>query len=260
MWFPILLLVGGILAIHKVATHAATPQPQLPAGPPTQVSGYRVVSQTQPLPPNIRRLMHCLQAGIEPERYIIDAAISDAYTAGRWDIVHSISRRFPAADMVPQEVSPSDPQSPQNDVVGTVIGKSSPFDGVSNDEWSRFVDRMATMPDDYKTPRHVGRYYHSRQRLQQLGFDPDTLSPDQQYDALVSDLQDSEAQARALIRQYICHPLTVNGKDCVITMSGLLALLKAAGPQKARSWLENESDRTQFAKTTEMFLAGNEIF
>lgn len=257
---PIALFVASMVVIHK-ATHSPATQKLLPAPSPVVSQGVRVVSQTQALPKHIQHLMYCLRNGIEPERWLIDAATSDAYNAGRWDIVHSIARRFPSVDS-PSEETPSESSvhEPNQDFVGTVVGKNSPFDGVSNDEWSTFVDRLATQPDDFSTPRHVGRYHHSRSRLKQLGIDPDSLTPDQQYDALVADLSDNEKQARSLIGDYICQPLTVNGRDCVITMSGLLALLKSAGPEKARSWLENESDRTQFPKTTEMFLQGNEIF
>lgn len=256
---PILLLLGGLVVIKHVTSAPHVAQPQLPP-PPVVTSGYRPVSQTQPLPKHIQYLMYCLRQGLDPERWLIDAAISDAYNAGRWDIVQSIARRFPASDQADPPTQEDQSQQPQQDVVGTVIGKNSPFDGVSNDDWSRFVDRLATQPEDFKSDRHVGRYHHSRSRLRQLGLDPDSLTPDQQYDALVADLTDNEKQARALIGEYICRPLTVNGRDCIITMSGLLALLKSAGPDKARSWLENEADRTQFPKTTEMFLQGNEIF
>lgn len=208
------------------------------------------------MPPNLQRLTYALSAGMEPDRWIVDGAIAEAYSAGQWGLVAKLSKRFPR-DL--QQKPPA--QEAQADTVGVCVGKNSPFDGVTNDAWGKFVSALATEKDEYKTDKHVGRYHHSRARLGQLGIDPDGITTEQAaYEALDRDLQELNRSCKALLDRYICHPVNVRGQDCMMTMSGILGLLKSAGPEAARSWIENPRDRDQYPMTTQMFLATNGMF
>lgn len=256
MIFPFVLVLGLAIVAVNLTKRTGSPVVQ-----ETQTSG--VVFQTQEAPNRVHRLMLTLQSGLEPTRWMIDEAIREAYEMGDWGLVRKLCRTFPRTEenSLPSETAdtPETPTDKKETVV--VIGKNSPFEGVPNDAWNQFVSKLETQKEDFKSDRHIGRYYHSIDRLSQLGFSPDDFSSaDKQYDALVADLCDSKEKAKDLVHNYLCHPINVNGSDQVITLSGLLGLLKAAGPQNARSWIENAEDRTKFPRTTEMFLQTNGVF
>lgn len=280
MWLPLLILVSSVIVVRQITK--ASGDPLIKVGSPRVLvsgdmledpddryqglgrrhhDGDRGVFQTQGLPSSIIHLLHHIRNGQEPPKHLIDQAIADAYSAGRWDVVDTLCKKWPnSCQTATAHGDQADNSGGQGDNVGTVIGKNSPFDGVSNEDWNRFVDRLATEKDDYRTDKHVGRFHHSKHRLSQLGIDAESLSPKQQYDALVADLSDSGQKSKDLIDQFMCTPITINGQDHMITMSGLFTLLKAAGPGRAKSWLVNEEDRIQYPKTTEMFLQTNGMF
>jgi len=253
--FPLILVIGLAVATvglrSKIGTAAIETR--------TSGEGATPVFQTQP-GERIARLMRALESGLEPSRWTIDEAIREAYETGNWGLVRKLCRTFPR----PEDETPTAPADGQTDKSGEetviVIGRNSPFDGVPNDAWNQFVSKLETQPEDFKSDRHIGRYYHSIDRISQLGFSPEDFSPDKQYEALVADLSDSKEKAKDLVHDYLCHPVSVNGTDHMITLSGLLGLLKAAGPQNARSWIENAEDRTKFPRTTEMFVQTNGVF
>jgi hypothetical protein len=145
----------------------------------------------------------------------------------------------------------------------TVIGKEasgSPLEGVDADSWGAFVDKMATQPETYQGPNHVGKFHQSKLRLKQLGIDISEFSADKQYEAFVKDISDLRERGEPLIRAWECHPVKIDQGEQVATLSGILAVLKSAGIEKARSWFESEADRKKFAKTTEMFTKANGAF
>lgn len=252
----ILALVGvAILGLNRLAGKSIYRAQNVRTG---------AVFQTQTriddnLPPNLQRLVWAMKSGMEPARWLVDAAMAEAYNAGNWPLVSQLAQQFPMT------IERSEPESKvpeaQSDRIGTVIGRNSPFDGVPNDAWGTFVDKLATEKDDYNTDRHLGRYHHSKDRLRQIGIDPGTITtPDQQYDALVADLSDLNQRGKELIEEFQFQSVNVRGSQYPMTLSGLLGLLKAAGPAKARSWITNPGDRDQFPNTTDTFLATNGMF
>jgi len=194
---------------------------------------------------------------VQPHEVDIEGALSEAYDAGDLNLMRRLQEMFPQEDQE-DETKEEDEASPD------VIGKSSlssPFDGIPDQAWSDFVGKLATEKEDYKGPRHIGKYHHSLSRLEQLGIKAEELaSGDKQYEALVTDLKSSKELAGDVIHEHLAHPIKVSGEEHVITLSGIMGLLKAAGPQKARSWLTNEEDRERFPHTTKMFLETNGVF
>jgi hypothetical protein len=217
----------------------------------------------------------------------------EAYDQGNWKMVARLHRRYGALSLQSDErEEPEDEEQPEDGEEGEenepidqwhedeaidssetgqdenesgdmptdiVIGKNSPFEGVPNDAWDRFVSSLETQPSDYQGPKHIGRFQHSRERLSQLNID-DVSTAEKQYDALVKDLSDSREKSGALIKEFELKPIQINGDEQVATLSGILAVVKSAGLDHARSWFTNPDDRKKFPKTSEMFLKANGVF
>lgn len=205
--------------------------------------------------PHLAALIILTRRGVEVPPWVVDEAINESYECGDVKTAVSLFERFKhESDVVDtKEESPSEPGE-----TVTVSGKSSPFDGVSNQEWEEFVSRLATHGADFSSDKHLGKYHHSRERLRNLGLDPKT--EEEQDEALEADLSDLRDKAGDVIRNFMALEVEVDGKTHVITLSGILGLLKAAGVEGAQSWLSNPKDRTKFPKTTETFIATNGVF
>lgn len=236
------------------------------------------VFQTQARPalarPALTRLLNILRLGREPDRWAIDDALVEAYDLGDWKTFSKIRLRFddegdedveieePDEDQ-PDEGEEQEPNEPPDGTgpegAEIVIGRNSPFDGVPNDAWDRFVASLETQKEDYRGPKHVGKYHHSRERLAQLKID-DVSDGEKQYQALVSDLVDAREKSQALIREFEFQPIALESGEQVATLSGILAVIKSAGMEHARSWFVNPEDRKKFPKTTEMFTKANGAF
>lgn len=205
--------------------------------------------------PHIAALAVLLKRGDDPPEWLINEAMCEAYDRGNYKLVKEIRDLF--ADDEDDEDDGSKPEDEPQTL--TVSGKSSPIDGVPNERWEEFVSRLSTDDPAFSTDKHVGRYHHSRDRLAQLGIDKiDT--EDDQYQALVTDLEDARNQCSRLIADHLAQCVMIDGNEVVITQSGLLGLLKAAGVKHARSWLEHPDDRSKFPQTTKIFLATNGVF
>lgn len=263
-----LLFVGGIVALR----FAIKPSIQT-----RTIAGARTVSQTQR--PYLARLISDLRRGREPQEWMIEEAMVEAYDLGDWKMVAKLNRRFFTEDEgdyedeieesdQPDDEEEQEPNEPPDDteIVEAIGGASisasvgsSPFDGVPDDAWDRFVASMETQSADYQGPKHVGRFHHSKERLAQLKID-DVSTPEKQYEALVTDLSDAKEQSRSLITEFEFQPIALEDGEKTITLSGILAVIKSAGMDHARSWFVNSGDRKKFPKTTEMFSKANGVF
>lgn len=199
-----------------------------------------------------------------PTRLYNDA-LCEAYERGD---VRAIAALMKRGSIAPQAQSTPDIQTSGETVM--VIGRNSPIDGVSNDEWGAFVDKLKTQTADYSTEKHIGAYHHHRERLTQLGIDPATLADEtSQYQAIERDLSAYRNSERKLIDDYGGELIDIPGTNAAnadgsnvhcVTMSGILGVVKAAGPKNARAWFKNAKDRADHPKTTEMFLRTNGLF
>lgn len=150
----------------------------------------------------------------------------------------------------------------------TVSGKSSPIEGVGTAEWSAFVGKVSRELPTYMAARHVGQFRQRRDRLEELGLDPDQVveSPEAQVHALELDMSDAyrHAHASGLLSDYVGRPIDVpfagEGRTHQVTCSGVLGVIQAAGLEGAASWLEDVSDRKRFSGTTAAFLRTNGVF
>jgi hypothetical protein len=132
---------------------------------------------------------------------------------------------------------------------------------VSPDEWREFLLCFKTREPSYRGERHIGAFEQSARRLAQLGIDAAALqSEEAQYAALDKDLTSYLQSSERLLNDFTGESVDVNGQKVCVTRSGILALLKAAGPAGAKGWLTEEHQRKTFPHTTEIFVRGNGRF
>lgn len=132
---------------------------------------------------------------------------------------------------------------------------------VSPDEWREFLLCFKTKDAGYKGERHIGAFEHASRRLAQLGVDPSSLTSEEaQYSALDKDLSNYLQTSERLLNDFTGESINVNGEKVPVTRSGVLSLLKAAGPAGAKGWLTEEQQRKSFPTTTEIFKRGNGRF
>lgn len=150
----------------------------------------------------------------------------------------------------------------------TVLGKSSPIEGVSTRSWLQFVGGLARELPTFTARQHVGQFRHRRERLRSLGLDEATVgaSSDAQVDALGVDMADAHGRARraGMFDRWVgCEvDLPYQGKTIreAVSTSGVLALIQAAGFEGAEGWLSNPGDRAAFPGTTAAFMRVNGLF
>lgn len=141
--------------------------------------------------------------------------------------------------------------------------------GVAPDRWATFVGQISRESPTFSAPRHVGQFRHRKDRLIELGIDPESLigHPRRQVDALETDLRDAYHHARASgmdgwVGSMLCMPTgpAHNMINHQITLSGILGVIQAAGLEGAADWFETDSDRIRFPHTTQAFLRANGVF
>lgn len=136
-----------------------------------------------------------------------------------------------------------------------------PIDGVEPTKWQKFVSALRTKKPDYRSDNYLGCFEHNRRRLRQLGIAEDTLGDEvAQYKAFQADIQRYRSDSQKLIDAYAGKEVALNGSKHTVTPSGVLGLLKAAGPRGAEGWLKNPEDRTAFPGTTDVFMRCNGCF
>lgn len=145
------------------------------------------------------------------------------------------------------------------------MGTRPPIEGVGELDWRAFCDKLARETPLFATQRHVGQYRARNERLMEIGIDPRTIigKPDAQRAALDREMADAWRQANAsgLVKDH-CNRLIrlpANG-EAVVSRSGILGVIQAAGLEGGLSWLENAKDRERFPHTTEVFLRTNGVF
>jgi hypothetical protein len=129
--------------------------------------------------------------------------------------------------------------------------------------WDTFVGRVAREAPGFRGPRHVGQFRQRRDRLSELGIDPDSIVdlPDAQEDALARDMEDAYAHAKdGGLADHVNRELEIDGDAHRVTLSGVMGVIQAAGLEGACEWLERPADRTRFPHTTAAFKRTNGVF
>lgn len=246
MLIPILFVIGLAYVGLKVGQQlrpsdfrvgAALPAPQL-----HRVSYVRVLNER-------------VHMGLPVSDWLICEATREAFDKGDWGTVRALSDMFDVPGTAPQEQTEEKNEEPQKPEAPS----TSPLDGVEVDDWQSFCSALATKETGHKSDRYVGKYEQNINRLRQLGIETPATAEDE-YKTLVVDMTNYWDSEQKLIQDSAGEVVTLNGQEHPVTPSGILGLLKAAGPQGARSWLDNEADRGRFPRTTETFLRTNGCF
>lgn len=132
----------------------------------------------------------------------------------------------------------------------------SPFQGVSDQQWFKFVTCM------YRDNpgKRIGVFAFSPLRIRDLtGSNNRDFSIEEEYKLLIKSLADYGPKILELYNDHF-------GKDdftidsVPISLSGLLAVAHYAGLDGMQSWVEKERDRKKFTDTTGAFQCANGIF
>lgn len=146
---------------------------------------------------------------------------------------------------------------------------SSPLPGISPDAWSAYRQALEREPATFDSARRVGRYALRKDRLRELGCNPDVLTThpratELQDAALAIDAVDSAKHLRdsGTLDAHIGRAIALPGEDSPrrVTLSGLLGVAQVAGLEGCIGWLENPGDRKRFPHTTKMFQRANGVF
>lgn len=146
------------------------------------------------------------------------------------------------------------------------MAPGSPLPGVPDDAWRQFVALLERESPTFSSSRHVGQYRQHRDRLAELGIDPQSIhgSAAAQRAALDADLADAyhHAAEGGLLSEHLRRSIAVPGHEgsTPISLSGLLGVIQCAGLEGAVGWLERASDRKRYPHTTQAFLRTNGAF
>jgi hypothetical protein len=211
---------------------------------------------------HIKALNRVITSGEAPKRWLVDEAMREAFELGDWLAVSALADKFPIAFQTqsPEESSHDDKSPPED--ASKPPSSSSPIEGVGPDEWTEFTTQLRTQEPSFKNERAIGAYHHNIDRLTQLGIEPSSLENNEsaQLAAISKDIAEYRKSERKLIDDFGGDLIQIEGKTHPITMSGILGVIKAAGPRNARQWFKDPEDRASHPRTTETFLRTNGVF
>lgn len=216
-----------------------------------------------------------LNAGVPPDPWLVNEAIveslhcNDTVTAGYLTEVFceapvSMDENPPAeSEAVADSASAESGDAPAAPAPAPESRSfSSPIRGIPDMDWTSFVESMRVAEPSFKDEKYVGAFHLNRKRLDQLGISPEALADNEQaqVEAFTADVVDHFEKHKAKIAPFIAQPVKIDGQDHVVSLSGMLGLLKAAGPKNAVAWIENEESRDRFPYTKQLFLKCNQQF
>lgn len=232
-------LVAGIIAM-AFFTRRDRPRnvpespPQVPIDPdPPRVMGY------------LDLLNECVASGAEVPDWLVSDAVSQAYDDGNISLAMDLADLYDAPAFEKQAESSESVESPQSLI--------SPLKGVSDADWTRYVEAMKSGTGDGPD----GYFHFNPRRLQKLGFS-DLGDYSTQVSILVADTLDNLQRGKSFLDN-VGSTVVIDGQTHIASASGLLAVIKAAGPS-APQWLANENDKKRFPETTALFLRANNCF
>lgn len=269
---PIFFAIMGLVAVGVSLSMIRTPtsdevQKAVKSWPAYQAATQDKISGGRK-PKALDYVIAHVRSKVPVPRFLIEKAMYEAAHDNDWKTFHALAESFRNAKAV-EETEESEPPEGESQEAGElmgepeiVVGKNSPLQGVSNDDWTEFVVKLQTQDPTYRDDKHVGAFHHSKRRISELGLDPEKLGGDReaQYAALEADVKDASERYKRLINEWSGDVITLNGQQMSVTRSGLYGLLKCAGFEGAKEWLTDENGRMRYPNTTAMFLNTNGLF
>jgi hypothetical protein len=269
---PIVILgiCVGFIVIQSVR-YSPAPQPSL-KDVPVQVKG--VVDLT----PHLTEFTQIIRKGHYPNRWIINQAINEAYHSGNWRLAKSIADNYVEDYEEPEQPPPKAKEKsnvvskevPKEEAVEELEEKaplflvqktSSPIDGVNNDDWRMFVEASRIEDPAFNSPSSMGMFRQNKKRLSKLGIKEEILQdPITQYDAFEKEVSMLMDEGKEVFKQSVAMPISIDGDNTPMTLSGLLAVMRSAGTANAAKWIDSEDERRKFPNTTEAFKRANGCF
>jgi hypothetical protein len=240
-----------------------------------------------PAPSPIAVFVAFLEAKQTPPDLVIWCASAEAEMSGNTLLARSIADRYPdamarrispapapvaaaaPAPPTPVETPAAEAPAPVPIAPAPVSASAfapSPIAGISDESWRAFCERLVRGEPTYQSERRIGRYHHRKDRLREIGFEPESLlgSCDAQDDALCADMADVHRHLTASgdAARHIGRPISLpDAPELVtITLSGLLGVASVAGLDDMPDWLAHKADRKKFPNTTAAFLRTNGVF
>lgn len=264
----------------------AQPQyPQYPRGlgpAPTGIPGqylqamYQMMSMGQVPPPQVMQMAHReaqmlgdWQSVAQIEQMYLQMMPNQPMVAGEVQVVSGAEELSTNTDddsmegmeQVQATVSTQTVAPQEQKATSIPNPDGAPIDGVETADWLAFIAAVRTREPAFSDENYLGSFEHNRRRLRQLAIPESQLvNPNGQYKAFCDDIADYHQKHQKLIGDFAGDMVEINGIQHSVTMSGVLGLLKAAGPAGAKSWLTNEADRTAYPNTTQAFLRCNNCF
>lgn len=253
-------------------------QPRLKRGYPVKKDQPRLkrgemsIAGERPMLDLFRRNVN---VGVQPDPWLVNEAIVESLHYGDTTTAGFLSEMFCEAPVSQDENPPaesvvvSDSASAEKGDAPAASSPSSeprsfssPIKGVPDLDWGSFVESMRVADPSFADEKYVGSFHLNRKRLGQLGIAPEALADNEQaqIEAFTADVMDHFEKHKNKIAPYIALPIKIDGSDHVVSLSGMLGLLKAAGPKNAVEWIQNEESRDRFPYTKQLFLKCNQQF
>ena len=172
------------------------------------------------------------------------------------------------ADVLDQPLTPPAPTAQPTPPVPPA-SMSSPLPGITSEAWDAYRGALERERPDFDSGRRVGRYALRKDRLRELGCDPELLikhprAHELQDAALEIETVDSAKHlaASGTLEAHLGRAIALPGEAEVrkVTLSGLLGVAQVAGLEGLVGWLEHPGDRKRFPHTTAMFARANGVF
>lgn len=279
------LLFAGLMAFLGYSIGRSTKGTKIGADSPWQWNPAGHWERVQALPPNSQTSMVTILMKLVTQRLPVSPGLAQAAYAEAMQMGDSVTAQQIAVVFLqppPQQMFQPPPpiavgeeteemlqetygdMEPAKAVTTTVhhnVPAQPAVSDVDGNEWREFLLCFKTRDPSYKGDRHFGAFEQSTRRLSQLGWNPEGLTTEEsQLQALDADLKDYLGSSERLLNDFTGESVDVNGNKVCVTRSGILALLKAAGPAGAKGWLTEPHQRKAFPHTTEIFNRGNGRF
>jgi len=255
--FLILLFGGALFAIHRV-TSAPAPVPARDEEEAKSAAIDAVSALRDAGGGALDMLRSVVSSGMDVPDQLVSDALADAYDKGDLETGLSIATLIlppehtvdPVAGACEPESSPPTPPPTPSPL------PPSPLPGISNEEWGDFLRSMETESPDYSSDVAAGCFRQRRDTCAAIPADREGQAA--AFSAYMATAYQDQAP---LINEHSTSEIPIGSEKIIATPSGILAVIKSAGPKNARKWFTATSEkRAKYPETIKAFQRANGIF